>query len=125
MTKLDQLFQQIHTEIGMELVSTDVVGMDGLAIASIATDPRYESSMASAAARFAMVMKLAGKVADKLEIGTLDDNLVTTDTSYILTRALGDGSYYWGVTVTREAVLGNVRMIMSEYAAQVWDAIPH
>jgi predicted regulator of Ras-like GTPase activity (Roadblock/LC7/MglB family) len=71
-----------------------------------------------------MVMKLASKVADKIEMGDVDDTLTTTDVAYIITRFLGDGSYYWGVAVTREATLGVVRMLMNEYADQLWDAIP-
>lgn len=58
-------------------------------------------------------------------IGEMDDNLVTTDKVYILSRFLGDNSYYWGMVVTRDATLGFIRMLMNEYAPQLWDAIPH
>jgi predicted regulator of Ras-like GTPase activity (Roadblock/LC7/MglB family) len=97
--------------------------MDGLSIANISTSPDFNSSAASA--RFAMVVKLASKVAGKIEMGEVEDNLVTTDQAYILTRLLGDGSYYWGVAVTRDATLGIVRMLMNEYADLLWNAIPH
>jgi predicted regulator of Ras-like GTPase activity (Roadblock/LC7/MglB family) len=72
-----------------------------------------------------MVMRLGEKVANKTNMGDIDDSLVTTKKAYIITRLLGDGSYYWGVAVTRDAVLGLVRMLMNEYADQLWDAIPH
>jgi predicted regulator of Ras-like GTPase activity (Roadblock/LC7/MglB family) len=122
MTKLDDLVQEIRSELGADFVSTDVVGMDGLSIAGQSADPNFDGSAASA--RFAMVMKLSEQVSKKINMGTVDDNLVTTDQAYIISRFLGDGSYYWGVAVTRNAVLGLVRMVMNEYADQLWNAIP-
>jgi len=123
MTKLEQLLQSVRTEMGMEFVSTDVVGMDGLSIGGGSVDPNFDSSAASA--RFAMVMKLASKVAGKIGMGTVDDVLTVTDNVYILARFIGDGSYYWGIAVTRDATLGMVRMVMNEYADQSWEAVPH
>jgi predicted regulator of Ras-like GTPase activity (Roadblock/LC7/MglB family) len=122
MSKLDQLIQQVRSELGADFVSTDIVGMDGMSIAGGSVSPDFDSSAASA--RFAMVMKLAKKVSEKLGLGPVDDNLVTTDHAYIIARFLGDGSYYWGLAVTRAATLGTVRMLMNEYANQMWDAIP-
>lgn len=122
MPKLDQLIQEFRSELGADFVSTDVVGMDGMSIAGGSIAPDFDASEASA--RFAMVMKLASKASEKLGSGTVDDNLVTTDRLYILARFLGNGSYYWGVAVTRNATLGTVRMLMNEFADQMWDAIP-
>jgi predicted regulator of Ras-like GTPase activity (Roadblock/LC7/MglB family) len=122
MATVQDLLNEFRSEIGTDFVSTDVVGMDGLSIAGMSADPNFDGSAASA--RFAMVMKLAAKVADKIEMGEVDDTLTTTDQAYVLTRFLGDTSYYWGVAVTREATLGVVRMLMNEYADQLWDAIP-
>jgi predicted regulator of Ras-like GTPase activity (Roadblock/LC7/MglB family) len=123
MAKLDQLLQQFRGEIGADFISADVVGMDGLSIAGSSTDPAFDSSGASA--RVAMVMKLASNVTTKVGMGLVDDNLVTTDRSYMLSRFLGDGSYFLNVAVTRNAILGSVRVMMNEYAPQFWEAIPH
>lgn len=122
MAKLDQILQQFRSELGADFVSTDVVGMDGMSIAGGSVDPSFDGTEASA--RFAMVMKLAGRVSEKLALGAVDDNLVTTDKAYVIARFIGNGSYYWGVAVTRNATLGAVRMMMNEYADQLWDAIP-
>ena len=122
MSKIDDILQEVQSELGTDLVSTDVVGMDGLSIGGIVTDPNFDASAASA--RFAMVMQLARRVAGKINMGEVDDSLVTTEQSYVLTRFLGDGSYYWGLAVKSDAVLGMVRMVMDEYAEQIWDAIP-
>ncbi len=122
MTKIDDILQEVRTELGNDFVSTDVVGMDGLSIGGLVTDPNFDASAASA--RFAMVMRLADRVADKIEMGEVADSLVTTKNAYILSRFLGDGSYYWGLAVAGDAVLGMVRMVMDEYADQLWAAIP-
>jgi predicted regulator of Ras-like GTPase activity (Roadblock/LC7/MglB family) len=123
MSKLTDLVQDIRNELGPEFISTDIVGMDGMSIAGNAANPDFDATAASA--RFAMVMKLASKVSDKLQFGAVNDNLVTTDEMLILTRFLGDSSYYWELVVSKDATLGMVRMLMDEYAGQLSDAIPH
>ncbi len=123
MAKLDQVLQQARLELGAEFVTTDVVGLDGLSIGGISLDPNADTTAASA--RFAMVTKLSSKVTEKLGLGPVQANMTTTDAAYILAPVLGDGAYYWGLFISREATLGNVRMIVSEYAEPLWDAIPH
>lgn len=122
MTKLEQILQQVRTELGADFVATDVVGMDGLPIAGGSVVADFDSTAASA--RFAMVMKLAANVSSKIGVVAVEDSLVTTDQAYIITRFLGDGSYYWGLAVTRNATLGMVRTLMNEYADQIWKAVP-
>jgi predicted regulator of Ras-like GTPase activity (Roadblock/LC7/MglB family) len=121
-TRLNAVIQQFRMEFGADLISTEVVGMDGISIAGGSDDPAYDST--EAAARFSTVMKLAAKASSRVGMGRVEDNLTTTDKTYIIARFIGDGSYYWGVTVTRFATLGSVRMVMNEYAARVWEAIP-
>lgn len=121
MANLDQLFEEIRQELGMELLATELVGMDGISIAGASHDKKMGTE---GAARFAKIMKLAAEIAEKLKLGEVEDNLVTTDSAYFLTRFIGDGSYYWGVAVSREATLGAVNMVMNEYADQLWKAIP-
>jgi predicted regulator of Ras-like GTPase activity (Roadblock/LC7/MglB family) len=123
MTKLEQIIQQFKAEIGADFVSTDVVGMDGMSIAGGSADPNFSAS--DAAARFAEIMKLAVKVSTKITAGKVDDNLVTTNKNYIISRFLGDTSFYWVVVVTNNATLGTLRMLMNEYAPQLVNAIPH
>jgi len=122
MAKLEQLLQEVRAQLGGDLVSTGIVGMDGISIAGGSISPEFDSTEASA--RFAMVMKLAAQVSNKIGMGGVDDLLVTTDKVFILTRFLGNGTYFWGVAVSRNATLGFVRILMNEYADQLWDAIP-
>jgi len=122
MAKLEQLLQEVRAPLGGDLVSTGIVGMDGISIAGGSISPEFDSTEASA--RFAMVMKLAAQVSNKIGMGGVDDLLVTTDKVFILARFLGNGTYYWGLAVSRNATLGSVRILMNEYADQLWDAIP-
>ncbi len=123
MAKIDQILQQVRANIGADFISTDVFGMDGLSIAGFSADPNFNGQEAST--RFTMVMKLGQKVGNQLGLGAVEDNLVTTDKSFILTRFLGNGSYIWGLAVTKDATLGQVRLVMNEYADSVWDSIPN
>lgn len=123
MAKMDDILFDVRNQLGAEFISTEIVGMDGLPIAGNAIDPNFDSSVISA--RLAMVMKLSTKVAGKMSMGNVEDNLVTTEKNFILVRFLGDGSYYWRISVTKDATLGVIRMLMTEYADQLWDSIPH
>ncbi len=122
MSKLDEIVQQIRVEVGSDFISTDIVGTDGLSIAGGAMDSSFDNN--EAAARYAMIMKLASKVSDKLAFGAVDDNLTTTDQVMILSRFLGDGSYFWELVVRKDATLGSARIMMNEYAPKLWSAIP-
>ena len=123
MAKLNQLLQDIRTELGGDFISMDVVGNDGMSIAGTSADASYDSTAASA--RFAMIMKLASKIGDKLNLGGVEDNMATTDQAIILSRYMGDGSYFWVLAIPKDATLGSVRMTMNEYTDQIWNAIPH
>jgi len=122
MNTLETLIQEVKNELGPDFISTDIVGMDGLSIAGGSVDPNFDAAKASA--RFAMVMNLTAKVSGKMNMGPVDYNLVTTDLAYIITRFLGDGSYYWGLAITRNAVLGLAYILMDDYADRIWEAIP-
>ncbi len=123
MTKLEQLLHEIRTETGAEFIGTHIVGVDGLSIADVTIRPDFDPTDSSA--RAAMIMKLAEKSSNKINAGKVLENLATTNLTYVLARFLGDGSYIWVVTVTRNATLGAVRVMMNEYMDQLWDAIPH
>ena len=122
MSKLDQLLREIQTELGPGFVATSIVGMDGLLIANHSLSPNFDAN--KVAARMAMVMSLAAKSSSKMNMGEVDHNLITTDQSYIISRFIGDGSYYWIIAITRDSVLGMVYMIMEDFADRLWEAIP-
>ena len=120
---MEDILLDVRNQLGAEFIATEIVGVDGLPISETSMNPDFDSSVISA--RLAMVMKLSTKVSEKMKLGIVEDSLVTTDKTFMLIRFLGDGSYYWRVAVSKDATLGVVRMLMTEYAGRLWDAIPH
>ena len=125
MARIDDL-KNILREMSNEIpgfISADVVGMDGLSIAGYSSNPNFDAE--AAAAQFALVMKLVQKTVAQLGSGEVQDNLVTSDNAYVLTRFLGDGSYYLAVAVDKDAgSLGNMRLMARSYAPKLWNTIP-
>jgi predicted regulator of Ras-like GTPase activity (Roadblock/LC7/MglB family) len=122
MASLKELLKEMSGEIpGFQAAS--VSGLDGLSIAEYTASPDFNMEMA--AAQFALVMKLVQKSTGQLKSGDVEDNLVTSNTSYILSRFLGDGHYFLVIAVERDmASLGNVRLMTRNFAPDLWDAIP-
>lgn len=121
MTKLDTILKEIEQQIP-GFLSISVVGLDGLSIAvNCASDFDYET----ANAQFALVMKLLSKTANQLGKKSIDDFLVTTEHAYLLTRFVGDGSFWFGIAIDKNAgTLGNMRLVAKQFADEVWAAIP-
>jgi DNA-binding response OmpR family regulator/predicted regulator of Ras-like GTPase activity (Roadblock/LC7/MglB family) len=116
------LLQDMAGEISGFLAAA-VVGMDGMAIAEHSTNRDFD--VETAAAQFALVMKLVQKSAAQIGSDDVEDNLVTSKDRYILTRSLGDGSYFLATAVDKEAAsLGNVRLVTRMFGLGLWDAIP-
>jgi predicted regulator of Ras-like GTPase activity (Roadblock/LC7/MglB family) len=105
------------------LTAVGVMGMDGVPIASY-VPPGSKMNMELASAQFAQVMKLVQTSVDKVGVGELEDNLITTSNGYVLTRALGDGSAYLGIVTTGDGILGMMRLVAKSYAERLYDAIP-
>jgi predicted regulator of Ras-like GTPase activity (Roadblock/LC7/MglB family) len=122
MADLRELLREMAGEIpGFQAAA--VSGIDGLSIAEYSASPDFKMEIATA--QFALVMKLVQKTGQRLEAGEFEDNLVTTKDTYILSRALGDSSYYLIVSVERDmASLGNVRLMTRNFGPDLWDAIP-
>jgi predicted regulator of Ras-like GTPase activity (Roadblock/LC7/MglB family) len=113
----------MHSEIGGELVQLSICGPDGIAIAreTILKDIDLADTITG---RAIMAIQTARKATDKLKLGNYEETILTSDKTYIMSKFLGDGSYSILLSFTRKATLGTVRMILEEYAPQLWDAIP-
>ena len=104
-------------------IASDIVGMDGVSIAAYSLDPKFNAELSCA--QYAMVLRLVQKTASQLGAGNVEDNLTTSDKTYILVRYIGDGSYYLGIVVDKaNASLGNVRLIARQHTDALWAAIP-
>lgn len=122
-SELSIIIEDIRSDLGDEFIATEIVGMDGMSVAGDKALEEFNSEIVSA--HFTMVMKLAKKVSNNLETGAVNENLVSTDSSLILSRFLGDGSVYWLLVTTKEATLGIVRTLMDEYELRIWGALPN
>lgn len=121
MAKLDDILKAFREEVA-DFVSTSVVGMDGIPIGGVTMDPRFDTGMVGA--QFATVQKTTLKAIAAIEAGKLEDILYTTDKVYILTRTIGDGSYFHTLAIAKKGNLGMARLIMRNYEAKILDAIP-
>lgn len=122
MSELNQMLKEMGDEIS-GILTASVVGMDGLSLANFRKAKSFDEELASA--QFALVMKLTQKTMSQLGDREMEDNLVTTRNIYVLTRFLGDGSYFLIVAVTKSyASLGNIRLITRQYSEKLWDLIP-
>ena len=122
MNTLDQLLRETQSELGPGFIATSIVGMDGLIIANHSLSPNFDAT--KVAARMAMVMGLAAKSGNKMDMGEVDHNLITTDQAYIISRFIGDGSYYWIIAISKDSVLGMAYLVMEDLAERIWEAIP-
>jgi predicted regulator of Ras-like GTPase activity (Roadblock/LC7/MglB family) len=113
----------MHSEIGGEMVQLSICGPDGIAIAreTILKDIEIADTITG---RAIMAIQTARKATDKLKLGDYEETILTSDKTYVMSKFLGDGSYSILLSFTRKATLGTVRMILEEYAPQLWDAIP-
>jgi predicted regulator of Ras-like GTPase activity (Roadblock/LC7/MglB family) len=122
MAKLDELLKEMAAEVP-GLIACAVVGMDGLGLAHYATDPNFDVEIADA--QFAMVMQVGQKTVAQLGKDVVEDNLLTTNNAFLLTRFIGDGSMYLGIAVDRKASnLGTIRLVARNFADVIWDAVP-
>ena len=122
MSKLDELIREIQNELGADLRYIGIAGTDGLTIAGAKF---VDINTDAVAARYSLLAKLAEKVSDKLNLGEVEDNLLTVNNAYSLLYMLGDGSYFAYLGFTQDAPIGVFRMVMKEYSDKLWDAIPH
>jgi predicted regulator of Ras-like GTPase activity (Roadblock/LC7/MglB family) len=122
MSNLDDILKELSGQI-TGYVACALVGLDGLNIAShastSATDPEAIS------AQLTMLIKLVDLSAEKMGVGSIEDNLTTTDTTFILMRFLPGRQYYLCVAANRKAGnLGNMRMISKIFAERLSKAMP-
>lgn len=118
---LDNLLRDLGNDIP-GFIAVTVAGNDGLLIGYYSKKSGVDPEMISA--QFALVMSLVRRVANKLDAGAVEDNLVTTRDFYVINQALGDGSYWLGVMASRDAKLGALRMYLRQYLPTLAKALP-
>lgn len=103
--------------------SAAVVGMDGMPIAQFARSKKNDPEVT--AAQMTLLVKLVDTSVTRLNAGIIEDNLLTTDNAYILTRLLKDRGYYLALVAERKtAQLGSLRLNSRIYADRIDKAMP-
>lgn len=119
--KLNEILNEMSTEV-TGFSSSIVAGMDGLNIAQHTTN-KVDPELISA--QLTLLVKLVDTSADKLKAGGLEDELLTTDQSFILMRFLPGKQYFLGIAADRRtANLGNLRLMSRIYADRLSKAMP-
>lgn len=119
---LKTLFSEVRADMSDDFVAMDVVGQDGISIAREAVESDFNDQLA--AAHFAMVMKLADRLSNNLNMGKAVENQFATDSFVAISRMLGDRSFYWLLVAKAEANIGLLRAVMDQYELRLWGAIP-
>ena len=105
------------------LLGVGVMDMEGVPVA-VVTAPGATLNAELAAAQLAVVVRLCSLTADKLKLGDFDENLITTASKYILTKALTSDFYLAMILSKESTTLGMARLVAREHAAQVYQALP-
>lgn len=105
------------------LLGVGVMDMEGVPVA-VVTPPGATLNAELAAAQLAVVVRLCSLTADKLKLGDFDENLITTASKYILTKALTPDFYLAMILSKESTTLGMARLVAREHAAQVSQALP-
>ena len=124
--KMAQKFEEILTSLAGEVSgysASALVGIDGINIAANSKGPLDPEAVS---AQMTMLFRLVDGSVEKLGAGVLEDNLMTTEKSYILMRFLPGKEYYLSITTDRKTGnLGNLRLMSKMYTDQLSKAMPH
>ena len=113
-TRIEDIIKEMSSTIS-GYIACALVGLDGLNVASHAipnaTDPEAIS------AQLTSLLKVVDVSVEKMGVGIIEDNLVTTENAFILMRFLPGRQYYLSIAADRNAGnLGKLRMITKLYA---------
>jgi predicted regulator of Ras-like GTPase activity (Roadblock/LC7/MglB family) len=123
MASLDDVLKEFSDDVD-NFISTDVVDIEsGMSMGGRSADPDFDGSVAAAA--FSDVVKAYKKAFDLLEMDpdSLQDILGTADDVLVLTRIIGDGSYYHGLAISKDGNLALARKTMEQYEDRIVEAV--
>ncbi len=120
--KLNDVLKELGAEVSGYLASV-LVGMDGLSVADHTKSAK--SSAEAISAQMALLLKLVDTSTAKMNAGSVEDNLLTTDSAHLLTRFLPGKAYFLGIAVDRKTGnLGNLRLMSKLYADRIAKVMP-
>ena len=116
----------ILAEIGGEVtgfMGAAVVGMDGL---TIAENKKAKLDTEALSAQMTVLVKLIDTTKAKLDAGSVEDYLLSTEKAYVLLRFLGDKNFYLGLSADRKtANVGNMRLVSRTFSERLTKALSH
>ncbi len=123
MSQLEEVLKEFEQDVS-NFISTDVVDIEsGMSMGGRSIDPEFDGSVASAA--FSDVIKSYRKAFDLLEMdpNSIQELLGRADDVLVITRIIGDRTYYHGLAISREGNLALARKMMQKYEDQIVDAV--
>ena len=122
MAKLDDILKEMSEEVA-GYVTSAVVGMDGINVASHAIQQAVDTE--SITAQMTSLFKQVDGSIMKLGIGEIEENLIDTEYVHVLMRFL-PGKQYFLVLVTyrKTGKLGNMRMVSKSIVDRISKSIP-
>jgi predicted regulator of Ras-like GTPase activity (Roadblock/LC7/MglB family) len=105
------------------LLGLGAVGMDGVPIATCVPSGSM-LNIDLTAAQLATMFKLSRTTVDKLKAGEVEDGLLTTATSHILIKPIGDTSFLT-IVVNKDTALGMLRLVAKTYSKRLVQTLPH
>lgn len=119
---IDEILSKIRERVpGCNSVT--LFGADGITLAGSSKDS-YKFEIANA--QLALIMKLIFKSIDLLKLNQVQDNLITTKESFLLTRSIKDASYFVCIVANRKKTnLGKMRLVSRQWSDAIWDAVSY
>jgi predicted regulator of Ras-like GTPase activity (Roadblock/LC7/MglB family) len=121
-TKLDDVLQEMSGELN-GFFAGSVTGMDGMTIAQLT---KGKINPETVSAQLAVFLKLAASSSEKVDMGTIDDLLIQTESYFVMNVFLpGDNQHFLTTIADRKnGSIGNLRMVSRIYADRLSKAIP-
>lgn len=120
--KLGEVLKEFVQEVP-GLLTASVVGMDGLAVAEHITVSKVNSDAISS--QLTLLIKLVDTSVTKSSTASVEEDLLTTQNSYMMLRFLPGKDFFLAVTVDRKvANLGNLRLMSRVYGDRLAKALP-
>jgi predicted regulator of Ras-like GTPase activity (Roadblock/LC7/MglB family) len=121
--KMNDVLKELSAEVSGYLASA-VVGMDGLSVADHTKTAK--TNVETVSAQMALLLKLVDTSTSKMKAGVVEDNLLATDSAYVLMRFLPRKGFFLGIAVDRKTGnLGNLRLMSKLYAERIAKAMPN
>ena len=123
MSQVDDILAEFADDVS-NFISTDVVDIEsGMSMGGHSVDPEFDGSVASAA--FSDVIKSYRRAFDLLDMNpdSIQELMGRSDDVLIITRLIGDRSFYHGLAITKEGNQALARKTMQAYEDRLVEAV--